>query len=209
MHVLIFTEKKPSGEKYVLVLEQKTWRDAQEYCRRYHTDLAIVRNEEENQELHQFLHATLPSRNWVWTGLFSDDWRWSDKSGTSFRSWHSTEPNSNGKCGLLATPALKWWDRKCTMKYPFYCQKGTFSVYGKWRFFLRGGGGGRHRHWVIESHIFFSNSFFLYTHCARKVIPIARRAVRVDLTPHSPLNLSDAAVQEALLQQVCLLFVSW
>ncbi|KAG9338558.1 hypothetical protein JZ751_025616 [Albula glossodonta] len=42
-----------AAQKYILITEQKSWTEAQRYCRENHTDLASVRNQTENQEILQ------------------------------------------------------------------------------------------------------------------------------------------------------------
>ncbi|XP_056271889.1 uncharacterized protein LOC130194756 isoform X2 [Pseudoliparis swirei] len=58
----------------VLITTTMTWTEAQNYCREHHTDLASVRNMEENQMVHNLV----PDRSAVWIGLFRVPWKWSD-----------------------------------------------------------------------------------------------------------------------------------
>ncbi|XP_067100236.1 putative C-type lectin domain family 20 member A, partial [Osmerus mordax] len=81
----------PGKPKYILVLEPRTWRDAQIYCRQSYTDLASIRNQAENIEIQQLVLGENSSAI-VWIGLFKDDWKWSDGSNSSFRYWGSGEP---------------------------------------------------------------------------------------------------------------------
>ncbi|XP_063055896.1 uncharacterized protein LOC134449716 [Engraulis encrasicolus] len=76
-----------STHPYVLVEEEKTWADAQRYCREKHTDLASVRNQAENDKIYSDIHSRLVAESYSWIGLFRDAWEWSDGSSSSFRHW--------------------------------------------------------------------------------------------------------------------------
>ncbi|XP_067100242.1 macrophage mannose receptor 1-like [Osmerus mordax] len=87
----------PGKPMYILVLGPRTWRDAQIYCRQSYTDLASIRNQAENIEIQQLVLGENSSAI-VWIGLFKDDWKWSDQSTSSFRSWEIGEPRDDGDC---------------------------------------------------------------------------------------------------------------
>ncbi|KAL7834299.1 hypothetical protein SRHO_G00285460 [Serrasalmus rhombeus] len=79
---------------------QKSWREAQRFCRERYTDLVSVRNDSENSNSNFALSA--PS----WIGLFRDSWTWSDQSNSSFRHWTSDQPNKhdrNENCAAVRT----------------------------------------------------------------------------------------------------------
>ncbi|KAI1901236.1 hypothetical protein AGOR_G00032220 [Albula goreensis] len=106
-----------AAQRYILITESKTWREAQSYCRENHTDLASVRNQAENQEIQQIAGEMA-----VWIGLFRESWKWSDQSSSSYRYWRSGEPNNAGgneKCGEVW---LGYWnDANCELKKAFIC----------------------------------------------------------------------------------------
>ncbi|XP_065147169.2 secretory phospholipase A2 receptor-like [Paramisgurnus dabryanus] len=85
-------------KEYIHETSNKTWKDAQNFCRENHTDLASVRNQIENDQIQKIINNSQIS---VWIGLFSDSWEWSDNSDSGFRYWKSGETNSGT-------------DKKCT-----------------------------------------------------------------------------------------------
>ncbi|XP_071195964.1 C-type mannose receptor 2-like isoform X1 [Salvelinus alpinus] len=106
--------------KYILITEEKTWREAQRYCQKNHTDLASVRNEAENYTIQNIIQNTTKAK--VWIGLYRE-WRWSDQSGSTFRNWNAAEPNgpSVELCVEVLFPSGKWNDNPSTTKHPFIC----------------------------------------------------------------------------------------
>ncbi|KAM3618603.1 uncharacterized protein V6R79_022405 [Siganus canaliculatus] len=104
---------------FVLVSTSMNWTEAQSYCRNHHTDLASVRNMEENNEVMNLV----PSGQTAWIGLFRDSWKWSDGSSLSFTYWRQGEPNSNietqENCAL--SNSGRWEDWPCDTKTAFIC----------------------------------------------------------------------------------------
>ncbi|KAK9530477.1 hypothetical protein VZT92_011973 [Zoarces viviparus] len=110
-----------SSRLYV-VLQEKSWRQAQKHCRLNDADLASVRSQTENQALQQIFHQSVNLSSF-WIGLFRDEWKWSDQSHSSFRHWETAQPNDDGVCGLVRTAlsGKNWYDRGCTSRFPFFC----------------------------------------------------------------------------------------
>ncbi|XP_056605101.1 macrophage mannose receptor 1-like [Triplophysa dalaica] len=77
-----------SSKSYIIDTSNKTWREAQSFCKQYHTDLITVRNQTDNQLIHNIINNTETS---VWIGLFRDSWECADNTDSAFRNWRSDE----------------------------------------------------------------------------------------------------------------------
>ncbi|XP_041654604.1 macrophage mannose receptor 1-like [Cheilinus undulatus] len=109
-----------SNVTFVLAPTTMSWSDAVIYCREHHTDLASVRNMEENQKIKE-----LASGLFVWIGLSRESWKWVDGSRSTFRYWGVTQPNNQfGKETCVAADfgnSGKWEDCQCHYKRAFIC----------------------------------------------------------------------------------------
>uniref|UniRef100_A0A3Q0SII7 C-type lectin domain-containing protein n=1 Tax=Amphilophus citrinellus TaxID=61819 RepID=A0A3Q0SII7_AMPCI len=119
-----------------MVSSQKSFQfnfNAQSDCRLSNKDLVSLRNPTENLALQQMISDihNRTSLSLFWIGLFRDEWKWSDQSNSSFRSWASGQPNNDGVCSLY-NPSLKgFMDRGCTDPKPFICHNGQHIVSGE------------------------------------------------------------------------------
>uniref|UniRef100_A0AAZ3SI15 C-type lectin domain-containing protein n=2 Tax=Oncorhynchus tshawytscha TaxID=74940 RepID=A0AAZ3SI15_ONCTS len=176
-HFICYDGKQVTNQTYVLIQENRTWIDAQSYCRQYHTDLVSVRNQTENTEIEKKISLRgLP----VWIGLFLDSWRWSDQSDSSFRNWLSGRPSTDqgDTCTLVSFNRYyydydyydyynyaPWINDPCGLNYPFIC-------YGP----------------AVET---------------TEKPQLKRHVVRMKMTPKDQhLNISDPAVQDSILQEI-------
>ena len=118
----LFPHIEGGFDQYVLVTEQKSWFEAQSYCRQHHTDLVSVRSPAENQELRSRLQADQAVQE-AWIGLHNDPWRWSDGSSSSFRQWWPNQPNNENTSQSCATMHKGSWDNwTCDTKFSILCQ---------------------------------------------------------------------------------------
>ncbi|KAI4874796.1 hypothetical protein NFI96_028570, partial [Prochilodus magdalenae] len=110
-----------------LVNEQKTWTEAQSYCREKFTDLATIESQQEMDALIAVLNGT---GEHSWIGLRqtvppnSRNWTWSDGSNFSYTYWTTGDPNGGvgDNCvQLLNGPEYRWNDAGCKWPNPFIC----------------------------------------------------------------------------------------
>ncbi|XP_041654995.1 macrophage mannose receptor 1-like [Cheilinus undulatus] len=109
-----------SNVTFVLAPTTMSWSDAVIYCREHHTDLASVRNMEENQKIKEQISV------WrVWIGLSRESWKWLDGSRSTFRYWNDGEPNNQYKNEICVAADFgnsgKWEDCQCHYKRAFIC----------------------------------------------------------------------------------------
>uniref|UniRef100_A0A8C4DLW3 C-type lectin domain-containing protein n=1 Tax=Dicentrarchus labrax TaxID=13489 RepID=A0A8C4DLW3_DICLA len=116
---------------YILVEKEKTWTEAQSYCREKYTDLASLHND---QDLAQLIELT-SSYHQVWIGLSlhnGNSWRWSLKmegyygeGEAEFRNWKSGEPNNiGGYENCVAMDNGGTWEWPCSTRWFFVCYDG-------------------------------------------------------------------------------------
>ncbi|XP_056598973.1 C-type mannose receptor 2-like [Triplophysa dalaica] len=114
---------------YILITDRKNWRDAQSHCRQYHTDLASIHSLEEQNQIRIVSEET----RWVWIGLSTESWQWSDQWSPSFTNWAAGQPSASGDCvAMSTTDSGKWIQNSCDLQYPFVCYEGD-SASGLWR----------------------------------------------------------------------------
>ncbi|XP_060755395.1 macrophage mannose receptor 1-like isoform X2 [Neoarius graeffei] len=122
-----YEETNTSTNRFILINEKKTWREAQTYCRENHTDLVSVRNQTENEEIRGMMQN---SSYWDFSiGLFHDFWEWSDQSNSSFRYWRSNKPSGGLNCAAVSVSEPHYWsDVSCIEKLPFICHENRLIL---------------------------------------------------------------------------------
>ncbi|KAF4074944.1 hypothetical protein AMELA_G00229060, partial [Ameiurus melas] len=82
--------------RYHFVNENKTWSEAQNYCRVKYTDLASINDMGEMMKLNYTLKNETVKKAWI--GLQREgigEWQWSLADQTyTYRNWSSREPNN-------------------------------------------------------------------------------------------------------------------
>ncbi|XP_055362932.1 macrophage mannose receptor 1-like [Betta splendens] len=119
--------------QYHFIRENKTWYEAQTYCRETYTDLATVSDMTDMRRLC----SSTQNQDEAWIGLHSykgrenRTWYWS-LPGLEFNDsdtrWQSGEPNDGGgnppeNCALM--DSKQWQDYPCKDDHPFICYSET------------------------------------------------------------------------------------
>ncbi|KAK7886215.1 hypothetical protein WMY93_025836 [Mugilogobius chulae] len=117
-----FTESSQSQVTYTYISTQKTWSDAQAYCRQHHTDLAVIESYLQNTYVYNSITPRVPA----WFGLYRVPWTWSDQSLSTFRNWRQGSPNNPAAQHCVAeNPDHLWDDDYCNYSYKVLCQTVT------------------------------------------------------------------------------------
>uniref|UniRef100_A0A3B3VAL6 C-type lectin domain-containing protein n=1 Tax=Poecilia latipinna TaxID=48699 RepID=A0A3B3VAL6_9TELE len=116
------------------IKQNKTWTEAQQYCREKHTDLVTVTN---MKDMKRLINISAGSKNRAWIGLHyqthgTRTWYWSlpgvefDVSDTNWMSGEPTDKHRNeisGNCGFLFK-SFTWADESCHHVEFFLCYDG-------------------------------------------------------------------------------------
>lgn len=129
-----------SLHQYHLVNKNKTWYEAQKYCRQNYTDLATINNMDEMERLLNTVNGIYPGLAWI--GLYDDlnSWKWSlddnsfyKKGERRFRKWYISKPrwnwNEDSLCVYISGYDGVWWGSSCSWTLPFICFDGEHSNY--------------------------------------------------------------------------------
>ncbi|KAJ7997495.1 hypothetical protein DPEC_G00229620 [Dallia pectoralis] len=81
-YFVCYDGRENANQTFVLVTQGYTWYQAQSYCREHYTDLAVVRNQTENQAIIDLAQNASYYYNWLWIGLYRTG-TWSDGTNES------------------------------------------------------------------------------------------------------------------------------
>ncbi|KAG5261360.1 hypothetical protein AALO_G00303120 [Alosa alosa] len=144
MTLLLFTILLVSGlcslsssvpRRFHVVKEQKSWTEAQQYCREEFTDLATIDNMTEMEKVNSMILEAGAGNAWI--GLKQGKWRWSladrefyRENESEFRNWASNPPNGGAEKECVARKHAngKWHHNKCIERLPFICYDGGNST---------------------------------------------------------------------------------
>ncbi len=134
-----------SPRQYHFVNQEKSWTEAQSYCREKHTDLVTINDIQEQNDIKQLLNS---NSDHVWIGLRSTNtWIWSlsdsdiyTRGDLLYEKWDKNtaqpQPQEDGDCvfmdcgsGANCAKGQKgyWHDANCSYTMHFICYNGEFN----------------------------------------------------------------------------------
>ncbi|XP_063043719.1 macrophage mannose receptor 1-like [Engraulis encrasicolus] len=129
-----------SSKKFYVVKANKTWTEAQQYCRARFTDLATIDNMAEVDKIKSMMIQDKDIGVGVWIGLKwngSSQWQWSladegfyGENETKFWNWDigQTDSRPGEDCGCIDQEG-KWHNCTCTKRCGFICYNETNSTH--------------------------------------------------------------------------------
>ncbi|MFZ5890757.1 MAG: lectin-like protein [Myxococcota bacterium] len=101
---------------------EEKWTDARTKCRARGTswDLATVNDSTENN----FIQARVQDDTWMGLNAtaVSGVYVWSDLNVSTYRNWHSGQPDKDGSCVYLENNEGDWYDNSCNNKRDYICE---------------------------------------------------------------------------------------
>ncbi|XP_056587477.1 macrophage mannose receptor 1-like [Triplophysa dalaica] len=124
------TQSSCSHRQYHFISVNKSWSEAQTYCRQNYIDLATIDNMTEMNKLTKTVRGIYFGS--VWIGLYDDlkIWRWSlgnTELGGGFNSWYVQQlRNWNGQSLCVSVSCYRgiWHEQYCSRSLPFVCYDG-------------------------------------------------------------------------------------
>lgn len=117
--------------QYILIQMNKTWDEAQAFCRQNHLHLATIHNEMDWLNYRELMSVSnFTSKAWLGLSVDFNTWRWSyQNQNLTFTKWNSREPNNAGgseECGELIKHgnSIVWNDAHCYLHLNCVCYDG-------------------------------------------------------------------------------------
>ncbi|XP_065127075.2 C-type mannose receptor 2-like [Paramisgurnus dabryanus] len=111
--------------RYHHINMNKTWTEAQKYCRENYTDLATVNNINDMKQLIMSVNNSLLTNIkdlFVWIGLMNTGvykWKWSLGDPVNYVNWSNGDSNGPGHCVYMRDGS--WRHQDCSVNKRFIC----------------------------------------------------------------------------------------
>nr|XP_055045992.1 macrophage mannose receptor 1-like [Misgurnus anguillicaudatus] len=106
--------------RYHYINMNKTWIEAQKYCRENYRDLATVNNMDDMKQLMKSVDNNLTV--YVWIGLKRSsvyNWKWSLGDPVNYTNWYNGDSNGSDNCTYIRDGS--WHHQDCNVNTSFIC----------------------------------------------------------------------------------------
>uniref|UniRef100_H3A7I9 C-type lectin domain-containing protein n=1 Tax=Latimeria chalumnae TaxID=7897 RepID=H3A7I9_LATCH len=107
--------------QYHFVELEKTWGEAQNYCRAHYQDLISIHSAQQMETIRSI--SGVNNEEAVWIGL-RNTWLWSSGDPVNFTNWNPGQPNNahgSQHCAAILSNSSRWHDTSCTENRSFVC----------------------------------------------------------------------------------------
>ncbi|XP_072888211.1 macrophage mannose receptor 1-like [Hemitrygon akajei] len=119
--------------EYYVINEERTWKEARDYCQRNHTDLVSFRNPAEEE----FVRSLVSQEQWSWIGLYNEElsnsgWKWTNGDNFTYSNWGLWYPeqfNTSSSSICVCMDRDEWFDLQCDFTLPFICYADTQQLH--------------------------------------------------------------------------------